>query len=117
MTFADDESFCEILESLRNESVLLGFLHTGKDFEKYLNLLLKVQQEYRYAFNTVIVSKAESEKVSRDFDIIGTPTLVVLRGGTETNRILGSFDIDDLREVLKRLLGPQQERELEINNK
>jgi len=117
MIFADDDSFYEILESLRNEFVLLGFLHGGKDFERYLNLLLKIQQEYRYAFNIVIVNKAESEKVARAYDIIGTPTLIILRQGSEKNRILGSFDIDDLREILKKPPIPQQEQELEINNK
>lgn len=102
MIFADDRNFYELLDSLRNELVLINFLHDGRDFEKHLNLLLKTQQEYRYAFNAIIVNKAVSEKISGDFNVLGTPTIVVMQHGREIDRFLGSVGSGELEEILQK---------------
>ena len=104
MIFADDRNFYEVLDSLRDELVLINFLHDGKDFEKQLNLLLKTQQEYRYAFNVIIVSKAVSENISRDFNVIGTPTIVVVQNGRQIDRFLGSMEAGELEEILQKAM-------------
>jgi len=104
IVFANDNNFHETLKSFGSQLVLINFLHGGKDFEKHLNLLLRAQQDHHYRLSAVIVNKNEAVRISREFNIIGTPTIVLMKNGKEFNRILGTIEDLELSEILEEIV-------------
>lgn len=76
--------------------VLLACLHNGDGYMKQKKMLEEAALRLSYTVRMYIVKDEVLKFIRNAYDVPGTPTYIVLKKGSEVDRLLGQTDVETL---------------------
>ncbi len=96
-------AFAESL--LHHDGVLLvAFLRTFAAGDDQLEILQEVAQKYVHILKVSIVEFDDNKKLRSFFNVMGSPTYLLLKRGVENSRMLGKTDAKSLHLFIRQAL-------------